>query len=96
MITAKINVTKILKQHLYQGKQGKYLDLIIWENKDGPDDYGNTHIICQSLSKEARERGEKRPIIGNLKLEQDRPPARPTPKQPAAPADDNDDPEVPF
>lgn len=58
-----------MKEHLFRGEKGTYLDLVIWENKNGPDQYGNTHTICQSISKEAREAGEKAPILGNMKLE---------------------------
>jgi len=67
-IKLKINVTRILKEHLYEGKNGKYLDLVVWSNKNGPDQYGNTHFVCQELSKAARDAGEKGPIIGNLTL----------------------------
>lgn len=64
----KIDVTKILKEHLFQGKNGaKYLDITLWENRDGPDQYGNTHRADQSISKEAREAGEKGPILGNAR-----------------------------
>lgn len=69
MITAKINCSRIDKKYLYAGKNGKYLDLVIFENKNGPDQYGNTHMVVQGISKEARDRGERGPIIGNLKLE---------------------------
>lgn len=62
-----------MKEHLFRGEKGTYLDLVIWENKNGPDQYGNTHTICQSISKEAREAGEKGPILGNMKLEQQPP-----------------------
>lgn len=65
--SGKINCSKILKEHLFDGKSGKLLDIAIWPNKDGPDKYGNTHYVTQGISKEARERGEKGPIIGNLK-----------------------------
>jgi len=79
-IKLKINVSRILKEHLYEGKNGKYLDLVAWPNKNGPDQYGNTHMVCQELSKAARDAGEKGPIIGNLTLpEQEAPPARQTP-----------------
>jgi hypothetical protein len=79
-IKLKINVTRILKEHLYEGKNGKYLDLVVWPNKNGPDQYGNTHFVCQEVSREARDKGEKGPIIGNLTLpEQESPPARQTP-----------------
>ena len=76
-IKLKLNVSRILKAHLYAGKNGNYLDLVAWPNKNGPDQYGNTHFVCQELSKEARDAGEKGPIIGNLTLpEQEAPPAR--------------------
>jgi hypothetical protein len=70
MITAKINVTKIDKQYLFEGKNGKYLDLVFWPTKDGVDQYGNTHMVCQGIPKEAREKGEKGPIIGNMRIEE--------------------------
>lgn len=67
MIVLKIDVTKIDKNHLFVGKSGKYLDCILNENKDGPDQYGNIGFIAQSVSKEAKEKGERGPIIGNYK-----------------------------
>ena len=68
MKVAKIDVTKIKKEHLFSGKNGaKHLDIAIHENRDGTDQYGNDGFITQSVSKEARERGEKGPIIGNWK-----------------------------
>ena len=79
-IKLKLNVSRIIKDHLYAGKNGKYLDLVAWPNKNGPDQYGNTHMVCQELSKEARDAGEKGPIIGNLTLpEQESPPSRQAP-----------------
>lgn len=81
-IKLKINVTRILKAHLYAGKNGKYLDLVVWPNKNGPDQYGNTHFVCQELSKEARDAGERGPIIGNLTLPSEEAP----PQSQAAPA----------
>lgn len=67
LTTVKINVSKILKEHLYEGKTGKFLDIALIENRDGPDQYGNDGFVTQSLGKEARQRGEKGPIIGNFK-----------------------------
>ena len=95
MITAKINVSRIEKEHLFSGKNGKYLDLVIWENKNGPDQYGNTHFICQGISREAREAGQRGPIIGNLKMEIQRIENKPAPETtPDIDAMDYD--EVPF
>jgi hypothetical protein len=62
--TAKIDVTKIDKAHLYRGK---FLDLVLWENRDGPGQYGDTHMIIQSLSKEDRAAGKRGAIVGNLR-----------------------------
>jgi len=51
---------------LYMGK-GAYLDLDMRENRDGEDQYGNTHFIAISPTKEQRMAKEKTPIIGNAK-----------------------------
>ena len=68
-INIKIDVTKVLKEHLFVGKNGaKYLDITLWENRDGVDSYGNTHMAVQALPKELREAGEKGPILGNGKV----------------------------
>lgn len=73
-IKLKINYSRIVLDHLYEGKNGQYLVLVAWPNKNGPDQYGNTHMVCQELSREAREAreaGEKGPILGNLRLPED-------------------------
>lgn len=97
MKLAKIDVTKILKEHLFQGKNGaKYLDIAIHDNRDGKDQYGNDGFITQSVSKEARERGEKGPIIGNwkeLESRQSKPVTRPS--QSTSAIDEDGDP-IPF
>lgn len=95
--TGKIDVTKINNDHLYKGKSGTYLDFVLFENDDGPDQFGFTHRIVQSVSKEAREAGVKGRIVGNLKLgpiERAQNPAggrtKPAPKQ------DDDSDSLPF
>ena len=100
----RIDVTKILKQHLYKGAKGTYLDCAVWPNRDGADDYGFTHRIVQEVSREAREAGEKGPIIGNLAMpeqEQGRGPQRQRewsgkPAQKDEAMGDFDDSEIPF
>jgi len=67
-ITFKINLTRLLKAYFFKGDRGTYGDFVCFENKNGPDQYGNTHFVCQDLGKEARKRGEKGPIVGNLKI----------------------------
>jgi hypothetical protein len=64
-IKLKIDVSKILKDHLYKGAKGTYLDCVVWPNKDGTGNYGDTHYIVQELSRQARDAGERGPIIGN-------------------------------
>ena len=67
MKTANINVTRIDKSALYEGKNGKYRSLVFFDNKDGPDQFGNDGFVTQDLGKERRMAGEKGPIIGNWK-----------------------------
>jgi len=100
MITLKINVSRILKEHLFEGKNGKYLDLVLFENKDGQDKFGNTGFVVQDLGKEARDRGEKGPILGNWKdMERKVAPKpmapRPAQQKASEPEDDSDS-DVPF
>lgn len=64
-VAVKIDVTKIDKSRLYEGKKGVYLDAILLFNKDGQSQYGDDGFIVQDLPKEARDAGEKGGIIGN-------------------------------
>ena len=52
---------------LFKGKSGVYLDIDMRENRDGEDQYGNTHMLVMSPTKEQREAKEKTPIVGNAK-----------------------------
>ncbi len=75
-ITARLDVTKILKEHLYegkeyQGKKPKYLNLVIWPNKNGPGKFNDAHFACQEVSKEARDQGIKGPILGSVTVPQE-------------------------
>lgn len=67
MITLNINTAKIDKTAIYEGKTGKFLNLTLMENRDGPDQYGNDGFIIQDIGKERREAGERGPIVGNYK-----------------------------
>lgn len=102
MITAKLNVSKIDKAHLFAGKNGKYLDIVLFQNKAGVDQYGNDGFVTQGISKEARDRGEKGAIIGNWKVVEPKGQQRPTVStKPAAdplngPPIEDDEPSVPF
>lgn len=99
--TIKIDVKKILKQHMYKGTKGTYLDCAIWPNKNGPDEYGNTHYVTQSVSKEARAAGVKGAIIGNIKWLESESKPKPAPKPaatkaPPASYDSDPDETLPF
>lgn len=68
MISYSINVSKVDKKLLVDGKNGaRYMSGVFIPNKDGTDQYGNDGFIVQSVSKEARAKGERGPIIGNWK-----------------------------
>lgn len=67
MIAININVTRIDKTALHDGKNGKYLALTLFENKNGRDQYGNDGFVSQDLGKDRRMKGEKGPILGNFK-----------------------------
>jgi hypothetical protein len=63
-ISLKIDVSKIDKTRLYEGKKGVYLDALLMPNKE-ESRFGDDGFIVQSISKEAREAGERGAIIGN-------------------------------
>ena len=91
----KINVTRIKKEHLYEGKNGKYLTIRGFESET-PDQYGNAGFASQSVSKEAFDRGEKGEIVGNWKHMEPKkttPKASPKPASPVLPTTEDD---VPF
>ena len=63
MIVVKIDVSKISKEDLFQGKKGTYLDIILWETPD--NEYGNDYVARQGISKERSDAGVKGEILGN-------------------------------
>jgi hypothetical protein len=97
MINISINVTKILKEHMKTVQSGVYLDLFLFENRDGKDRYGNDGIVFQSVSKEAREAKIQGPILGNFKYvaKATKPAIEAAPKPPNRPVGDEFD-DVPF
>ena len=57
----------IVKSGLFDGKAGLYLDVDMRENRDGEDQYGYTHMLVMSPTKEQRVSKERTPILGNAK-----------------------------
>ena len=107
MIKVKVDVTKLDTSAFFKGAKGTYVDLVLWENRGGKDQYGNDFAVKQDMPKERR--GEKTPIVGSAKFVGTVQPSRPAPEsdsgpvktfmkekpaQTSAPADDSQD--VPF
>ena len=67
-INLKIDVSKIDKARLFQGKRGTYLDAVAFVDLDTQDQYGNNGMITQGVSKEEKEQGVKGAILGNSKV----------------------------
>jgi hypothetical protein len=78
---------------VHVSEKGRYLELTLVPNRDGPDKYGYTGFAAVNLTKERREAGEKGPIVGNFKPV-GRAAAAPPPEQTALATDDGDD--IPF
>lgn len=104
MIKLTINTTRHndeVKRSLYEGRNGKYLSLVLWENRDGEDQYGNHGFVTLDMSKEDREAGKRSPILGNWKdLDRKKPAqdshnqAKANAYQPQPEEDESDD--IPF
>jgi len=67
-IAIKIDVSKIDKSRLFKGAKGVYLDATAFVDLDQLDEYGNSGMITQDVSKEEKESGTKGPILGNSKV----------------------------
>jgi hypothetical protein len=65
-ITLKIDVDKVLMDHLYQGKKGKYLDVVLFNTPD--NQFGNDYVVKQDLPREVRDAGTEAPILGNARV----------------------------
>jgi hypothetical protein len=62
-------VIRLAKSRTKPHQNGKvYLNLEAVSNKNGADDYGNTHFVVEPQTKDERENGaDKLPILGNGK-----------------------------
>jgi hypothetical protein len=67
MIKVQVNLDKVDKSLIYQGKNGKYLNLVLWDNRAGRDKYGNDGMVKQEVSKDQRLAGKESQILGNWK-----------------------------
>lgn len=76
MITLSIDVTKINKDLLRtvtkkDGSKATFLNLVLWENKDGKDAYDNDGFCKQSLTRAQKEEGIQTEILGNWQDKRD-------------------------
>lgn len=67
-LSLKINVSQIDKARLFSGQKGTYLDATIFVDLDNLDQYGNSGMITQDVSKEEKAQGIKGNILGNGKV----------------------------
>lgn len=67
-IELSIDVTKIDKARLYEGKKGKYLTATTFVDLDNVDQYDNNGFIAEKVSKDEQEAGTKGTILGNVKV----------------------------
>ncbi|WP_288067501.1 hypothetical protein, partial [Herbaspirillum sp.] len=67
-LALKINLSQIDMARAFQGKKGQYLDATIFVEMDELDQYGNSGMITQDVSKEEKQQGVKGNILGNGKV----------------------------
>ena len=67
-LSLKIDVSKIDKERLFKGAKGTYLDATIFVDADNLDQYGNSGMITQDVTKDEKEAGTKGAILGNGKV----------------------------
>ena len=67
IINIKIDVTKLDKDKFFVGKKGTYANVTVAENMDGESEYGDTHYVFESQSKEERDAKTPKNYLGNGK-----------------------------
>ena len=67
IINIKVDVTKLDKSKFFVGKKGTYANLTVAENMDGESEYGDTHYVFESQSKEERDAKTPKNYVGNGK-----------------------------
>tara|TARA_R110000803_G_scaffold39252_4_gene84635 strand:- start:1084 stop:1398 length:315 start_codon:yes stop_codon:yes gene_type:complete len=67
IVRASINLDKIPKDKIYQGKKGKYLSITFTVN-DEVDNYGNQGPVVVDQTKEERAAKADKVYLGNLKV----------------------------
>ena len=64
-VRLKLDVSKIIKEHLFRGQKGTYLDATVFIDVDNKDQYDNNGMITQSWKDQGKGEG---PILGNAQV----------------------------
>ena len=67
-LALKINVSAMDQARLFNGQKGQYLDATVFVDLAQLDQYGNSGMITQDVSKEEKAQGVKGNILGNAKI----------------------------
>ena len=67
-LALKINLSEIDMARVFQGKKGQYLDATIFVDMAELDQYGNSGMITQDVSKEEKAQKVQGKILGNGKV----------------------------
>ena len=67
IISASIDLTKIDKAKIYEGKKGKYYPITVVLN-DEPGQYGDSGYIMTEQTKEERDAKAQKQYLGNVKV----------------------------
>ena len=67
-VSLKIDVSKIDKARLFKGSKGTYLDATVFIDLNEFDQYGNSGMITQDVTKDEKQQGVKGAILGNCKV----------------------------
>ena len=67
IIATSIDLTKIPKDKIIEGKKGKYLPITITIN-DEPDQFGNNGPVIVQQTKEERDAKQDKVYLGNVKV----------------------------
>jgi len=67
IVKASIDLTKIPKEKIVDGKKGKYINIVLNINND-PDQFGNQASVVVDQTKEERDAKEAKVYLGNGKV----------------------------
>lgn len=67
-VSLNLNVSKIDKERLFRGEKGVYCDATVFIDLDQLDQYGNSGMITQDVTKDEKQNGVKGNILGNCKV----------------------------